>query len=251
MDFLYVAQYESHTSDTISELGNCLTRFHDNKDIFIDLGIREHFGLPKLHSLTHYASSIQLFGTTDNYNTEQSERLHIDLAKDAYRATNHKDEYSQMTKWLECREKIQDFSAFINQGQEQGEMGSPHQKPIGPPCACALTLKMAKLPSKKSVLFDVLARDYGALDFQDVLADFIALANYPRASRSALRQRTHDTHIPFSGMPIYHNIKFIKVVEPEIVDTVTIQSEQEDSHEWIMLGRFDTVLVNWRGPDGT
>jgi hypothetical protein len=251
MDFLYVAQYESHTSDTISELGNCLTRFHDNKDIFIDLGIRDHFSLPKLHSLTHYASSIQLFGTTDNYNTEQTERLHIDLAKDAYRATNHKDEYSQMTKWLERREKIQEFSAFIVQRQEQGELRSPHQKAIGPPRACTLTLKMAKLPSKRRVLFDVLARDYGALDFQDTLADFIAQANYPRASGTALRQRAHDTHIPFSGVPVYHNIKFTKVGESKIVDVVTIRPEQEDLHGRIMPGRFDTVLVDWRGHDGT
>jgi hypothetical protein len=28
--------------------------------------------------------------------TEQSERLHIDLAKDAYRATNRKDEYVRL-----------------------------------------------------------------------------------------------------------------------------------------------------------
>ena len=38
-------------------------------------------------------SSIQLFGSMDNYNMEQSERLHIDFAKNAYRALNHKDEY--------------------------------------------------------------------------------------------------------------------------------------------------------------
>jgi len=61
----------------------------------------------------HYISSIQLFGTTDNYNTEQSECLHIDLTKDAYHATNHKDEYPQMTAWLEHCEKIQQYSAFI------------------------------------------------------------------------------------------------------------------------------------------
>ena len=48
---------------------------HNNKAVFIDLGIHENFKIPKLHSLIHYASSICLFGTTDNYNTEQTERL--------------------------------------------------------------------------------------------------------------------------------------------------------------------------------
>jgi Plavaka transposase len=254
MDFLYLAQYESHTSDTISLLQDSLTRFHDNKDVFLDLGIRENFRLPKLHSLTHYASSIQLFGTTDNYNTEQSERLHIDFAKNAYRATNHKDEYSQMTKWLERREKIEQHSALINWRHKQGtEHHSPSQEAIGPPRAHVLTLKMAQRPSKRGVLFNDLARDYGAPDFQDALADFIAQVNYPGASGTALRHRAHNTHIPFSGVPVYHYIKFTKgaeIDEFKIVDVVHVRPEQKDLHGRIIPGRFDTVLVDSRGLSG-
>jgi hypothetical protein len=252
MDFLYLAQYGSHTSDTISELQDCLMRFHDNKDVFLDLGIRRQFNLPKLHSLTHYASSIRLFGTTDNYNTEQSERLHIDLAKDAYRASNHKDEYSQMTQWLERRERIQQLSALINMTQEEGGLQLPSQKPIGPPCANALTLKMARSPSKGRVLFDVLARDYGALDFQDALADFIAQTKSPGVSGTALRHLAHNIHIPFSGVPVYHKIKFRKsneLEESEIVDIVHVRPEQKDARGRIIPGRFDTVLVNSGGPN--
>ena len=120
MDFLFLAQYGSHMSDTISKMQDYLIQFHDNKAIFFDLGVRQQFNLPKLHSLTHYASSIRLFGTTDNYNTEQSERLHIDFAKNAYRATNHKNEIAQMTKWLERREKLYHFAEFVNWRQQQG-----------------------------------------------------------------------------------------------------------------------------------
>jgi hypothetical protein len=47
----------------------------------------------------------KLFGASDNYNTEYTERLHIDLAKDAYRSTNFKDTFPQMTLWLERKEK--------------------------------------------------------------------------------------------------------------------------------------------------
>ena len=101
LDFLYVAQYGSHTTTSIKCLEDCLAAFHDSKAVFIDLEAQKNFNLPKLHSLGHYASSIQLFGMTDNYNIEQSERLHIDLAKNAYCATNCKDECLQMTAWLE------------------------------------------------------------------------------------------------------------------------------------------------------
>jgi hypothetical protein len=106
LDFLYLAQLPAHTSETLCHLKTALGRFHQNKSIFIDLGVRTNFNLPKLHSLQHYASCIESFGTTDNYNTENTERWHIDFAKDAYHATNHKDEYSQMTLWLQWKEKV-------------------------------------------------------------------------------------------------------------------------------------------------
>ena len=121
LNFLYLAQLPSHTSNTLHCLEDSLANFHTNKLIFVDLGIREHFNIPKIHSLIHYSASITLFGTTDNYNTEQTEHLHIDLAKDAYRATNRKGKYSQMTTWLEHHEKVQQHLAVIKQWQEVHE----------------------------------------------------------------------------------------------------------------------------------
>ncbi|KAL1937051.1 hypothetical protein VTO73DRAFT_15569 [Trametes versicolor] len=113
LDFLYIAQYPAHTSETLGLLEDALGRFHANKEVFVQLGVRQHFKLPKLHSLDHYIQSIKLFGTTDNYDTQYTERLHIDFAKDAYRATNHKDEFPQMTTWLERREKISRHEAYV------------------------------------------------------------------------------------------------------------------------------------------
>jgi hypothetical protein len=55
-----------------------------------------------------------LFGTTDNYNMEQIEHLHINFMKNAYHATNHKGKYVQMATWLERREKIQQCAASVN-----------------------------------------------------------------------------------------------------------------------------------------
>ncbi|KAN0075394.1 hypothetical protein V8E55_011417 [Tylopilus felleus] len=54
LDFLYLAQYPMHTSSTLTLLQNALKQFHDNKAIFVELGVRSHFKLPKLHSLNHY-----------------------------------------------------------------------------------------------------------------------------------------------------------------------------------------------------
>ncbi len=133
LDFLYLAQLPSHTTNTIRRLNDSVTHFHQNKDIFVELGSQEHFNIPKFHSLLHYASSITLFGATDNYSTEQTERLHINFAKEAYHATNHKDELSQMTTWLVCREKVQQHSAFVKWQHEDYEQTNPTRTPIGPP----------------------------------------------------------------------------------------------------------------------
>ena len=125
LDFLYFASYPTHTSRTLTLLDDALTRFHANKSVFVDLGIREHFKLPKLHFLDHYRRSIELFGTTDNYDTQYSERLHIDFVKEAYRATNRKDELSQMTIWMERKEKIERHEAYINWCLHRREGMSP------------------------------------------------------------------------------------------------------------------------------
>ena len=144
LDFVHLAQYPSHTTHTLTRLEECLARFHTNKAVFIDLGVQEHLNIPKFHSLLHYARSITLFGSTDNYNTEQSEHLHIDFAKKAYQATNRKDEYPQMTAWLERREKIQRHTIYIKWRREAHPTNtSTLPKPIGPLQISTRYLKMA------------------------------------------------------------------------------------------------------------
>ena len=250
LDFVYLAQYQSHTMESMECLQKSLAAFHDHKAVFLDLGIRKHFNFPKLHSLSHYASSIQLFGTTDNYNTEQSERLHIDLTKDAYRATNRKDEYPQMTAWLERREKVQQHAALINRKQDpQVHQRTETWKMVGPPFTHAQCAKMARHPSAKNVSFDVLKLRYGALDFQDELADFVAQVNNPGASRSILSLHAEDTLIPFRGVPVFHVIKFTGTDGSQTTDSVHARPEQRDKRGRIIPSRFDTVLVQSPSPD--
>jgi hypothetical protein len=247
LDFLYLAQYPSHSADTLSYLEDALSRFHDNKDIFVDLGARAHFNFPKLHSLIHYASSIKLFGTTDNYNTEQSERLHIDFAKNAYHATNRKDEFPQMTAWLERREKVQRHAAYIQSRQESNQAHEHVEKPIGPPLARKYLIKMARHPSAKSVGYDDLALKYGAIDFQDALGDFIAAQKSTTGTAATVRARGAETLIPFRAVPVFHKIKFIasdNKPEPEVVDAIHARPEEMDSQQRVIPARFDTVLVH-------
>ena len=115
LDFLYLAQYRSHSTETLDYLQDSLDEFHANKKIFLQLNVRpgDNFDLPKLHSLQHYVNCIKRFGTTNGYNTESTERLHIDFVKVPYRQSNKKDATAQMGRWLLEHEAIFQFGAYI------------------------------------------------------------------------------------------------------------------------------------------
>ncbi|KAG1735953.1 uncharacterized protein EDB91DRAFT_1235852 [Suillus paluster] len=117
LDFIYISQYPSHNKDSLGYLQVALEQYHANKCILIDLGIRDHLNIPKLHSMQHYAECIRNFGTTDNYNTEMFEHFHIDYAKEGWRATNFRDELPQMTQWLSRQEKVAMFETYLKDYQ--------------------------------------------------------------------------------------------------------------------------------------
>jgi hypothetical protein len=106
IDFIYYAQLRVHTSKTLEAWEKALRAFHENKEVFVDIGIREHFNIPKIHQMVHYIQSIKSHGTADGYNTESPERLHIDYAKEAYRASNKREYVRQMTVWLGRQESV-------------------------------------------------------------------------------------------------------------------------------------------------
>ncbi|KAG1850514.1 hypothetical protein C8R48DRAFT_750112 [Suillus tomentosus] len=214
LDFLYLAQYPCHSSETLHSLDEALDLFHQNKDIFIQLGIRNNFNLPKLHAARHYHLMITLFGTTDNYNTEYTERLHIDLAKDAYRATNHKDEFIQMTHWLERKEKILRHQKFVSWCLAGGHHFEPyHSRP--PDMTFRREQVMTKHPTVKAVSFQKMVEDYGATHFREALARYIV--HKRRGDHSVpLRDReldllAGDIHFPFNRLPVFHKIKWCSI----------------------------------------
>lgn len=78
-----------------------LDTWEANKMFFIRTKVWDNLNIPKFHSLHHYLDSIRRFGTTDNYNTELFERLHIDFAKRGFQASNKRDPFPQMVQWLD------------------------------------------------------------------------------------------------------------------------------------------------------
>jgi len=131
LDFIYLARYPIHTSEILAQMNDALHTFHLNHDIFISLGIRGHFKIPKLHNAGHYYEFILLYGLADNFNTEFTKRLHIDFAKNAYASTNFKDKFPQMMLWLDWKERMMQHEKYLHQHLDTSINTPLHvQKPI-------------------------------------------------------------------------------------------------------------------------
>jgi hypothetical protein len=126
LDFIFYAEFERHSEASLKKMFDAWELFHQHKDIFIEKNIRKSFHtIPKLHSMQHYIEAIRSRGTLDGYNTEATERLHIDYAKLGYRASNKWNYTIQMTKWLARREAIHNFEVYL-----QWAVPGYHAKPI-------------------------------------------------------------------------------------------------------------------------
>jgi hypothetical protein len=169
---------------------------------------------------------IQLYGITDNYNTEYTEWLHIDLAKNAYRAMNHKDEYMQMTLWLERREKMLWHDKFIH-WHHFGSNLPIHSLPYFPAPSDLVyhrQHKIAKHLSARRMSFETLANEYGAPYFQAVLARFIAEVNQLALTVRQLEDAACGMIIPFRAVAVFHKVHYNTVCNNGIPNTVTVDS---------------------------
>ncbi|QRW22532.1 helicase swr-1 [Rhizoctonia solani] len=64
--------------------------------------------------MIHYLESIWQMGAADGYITKTPKRLHIEFAKQAYKATNWHDFFAQMTVYLEQHKHIAKFDAYLH-----------------------------------------------------------------------------------------------------------------------------------------
>jgi hypothetical protein len=195
---------------------------------------------------------------TDNFNTEYTERLHIDLAKDAYEATNHKDEFTQMARWLERKEKMFRHEQFIEWRLQQHPMTTPpHPKPRPdsipwgvPGMDRRRTLTVAKYPTQKSVSLDRLQADdgYAAPHFLPALSRFICLFNNPTITRRGLDKVAEFTFIPSRYLPVWHTVKWTRrdhlAGEDVTADSIHVHPCTTDSNGRVITpARFDTAIV--------
>jgi len=237
LDFIYIAQYTAHNRDTLDYLKNALERFHLNRHYFTDTRVRKDFNIPKFHSLLHYIESIKLFGTTDNYNTEMFERLHIDFAKHGWRASNQRDEFPQMIRWLSRQEKIAAFEVHQkNQVLSQAKDNPETRSPLSLTKKKSL-ISIAKSPNFPNCLISLIEEKHDAPDFTHYLNSYVnTLARQAGQPRNLL-----PPNLPFNKVDVYNMFHLhIEGIQDNEEETDIVKALPRSSR--LPHGRFDTVV---------
>ncbi|KAG8706261.1 hypothetical protein FRC11_008370, partial [Ceratobasidium sp. 423] len=117
LKFLYLAHSSSLTESELREMDRQLAIFHENKGVFTQWlkSERKFHNIPKIHMLQHYTHTIRMLSTPNGYNTEAPERLHINLTKAGYHASNKVDntELDQMAKYVQQMDALAIHQAYL------------------------------------------------------------------------------------------------------------------------------------------
>lgn len=118
LDFIYIAQYESHSDETLQYLEDALRAFHDNKDAIARLKVRNgpkqknKFDIPKLETFLHVSRFVRLVGSVEQFSSDATERMHM-LSKAVFRASNRKEFATQMCRAIDRQEKAALFRMWL------------------------------------------------------------------------------------------------------------------------------------------
>ena len=234
LDFIYLAQYPAHNAETLGYLQDALDQFHKNREYFVVTGVWADFNIPKFHSLLHY---IELFGTTDNYNTEMFEQLHIDVTKHGWRASNQRDEFPQMIWWLSRQDKVTCFE-FHQKNLQQSQANIEFETVLQQPPTKKAIISMAKHPNFPRHWLSLIEDRQDAPDFTYYLKAFLNSFTTNKVPNQHLDQ----SKLPFQNVHVYSMFSF----HPQ-----GIQDDKEESDLVRALphsaqnphGQFDTVIA--------
>ncbi|KAF5354527.1 hypothetical protein D9757_014017 [Collybiopsis confluens] len=257
LHFIQLAQYPSHDQDTLGYMKDELDNWHKYRSYFIHHGPRDHFNIPKFHSLLHYADSIRWLGTTDNYNTEAFERYHIDAAKQGWEASNKRDHFPQMTRWLSRQEKVCSYDFYLSwvgsdvisddanlaRSLNEEEVDSRDQElemvktsQMGSATKSIFLSKYPQEPRKK--LTHILASHSSPSFISDLKLYLNALLPDGQQEK---RASALQSALPFTTVDVWHHFKFTPIKLLDEVERETVKASPITRKN--QIPRFDTVLV--------
>jgi len=194
VDFISYARFEVHTESSLEKMDKAWSAIHENKNVFVELGICRRFNIPKFHSIIHYITAIHSHGTLDGYNSESPECLHIDFAKAPFRAGNKWDYMVQMATWMARHDAVRRHETFLRWAKGEGiiekdgnndkaeqERKRRRKEDNDVEVRGSCGYQVAKIPGYGNVTVDVLINKFHAVDkhFLWYLEEFLFAHSFP------------------------------------------------------------------------
>ncbi|OCH83867.1 hypothetical protein OBBRIDRAFT_742550 [Obba rivulosa] len=268
LDFIYYAHFEVHSDDSLKQLEDAWNTFHRFKHVFVHLGIRSEFNIPKIHLMQHYVTSIRELGTADGYSTEGPECLYIEFAKMAYNFSNKKGYTSQMATWLQRQKAARrqdDYICWataqdqITESQEDDDFDdgksdsepedeqSPQASHKAPSQAeeeeqLANGFKIAKKPAYARAKVFELVKDFGAVDFTRCLEDRLHQLAGPSSRR---RTGNMSLIIENSSVAVYtqFKVKLPHIPQVSLIPKTTMDTIHAHPAQAATAAHFSMVLA--------
>lgn len=122
IEFCYLARRDIHDSDSISKMDAALAEFHEHRKIFLELGVRLDFNLPRQHSARHWTKLIREFGAPNGLCSSITESKHIKAVKQPWRRSSR---YKALEQMLYINQRIDKLSAARIDFTRRGMLEAP------------------------------------------------------------------------------------------------------------------------------
>ncbi|KAF5332268.1 hypothetical protein D9611_007993 [Ephemerocybe angulata] len=106
LDLCYIFRRNAITASAIEEAKVKLARFHELREVFVEVGARTHCSLPRQHALSHFIHSIIEFGSPNGLCSSITESRHITAVKEPWRRSNRYNALSQMLVIINRMDKM-------------------------------------------------------------------------------------------------------------------------------------------------
>ncbi|KAG2135989.1 hypothetical protein DEU56DRAFT_871547 [Suillus clintonianus] len=98
LEFCYIARHDIITDDTLKDMEDVIQWFHVYREIFKTTGVRDHFSLPRQHSISHYPFLVRQFGAPNGLCSSITESKHIKAVKEPWRRSRKFNALGQMVR---------------------------------------------------------------------------------------------------------------------------------------------------------
>ncbi|KAI9459974.1 hypothetical protein HD554DRAFT_2323915 [Boletus coccyginus] len=126
LDFCYIARKSVINERDLDTIDDAVRRFHLEQQIFKEVGVRQHFSLPRQHSMVHYRTLIEMFGVPNGLCSSITESWHIKAVKEPWHRSNRYEALGQM---LLTNQRLDKLAAARLVYSQKGMLDGPSVPP--------------------------------------------------------------------------------------------------------------------------